>query len=335
MAHVVVDPYVVAVPEEHEEYGRYVDALVEWMTQLSERRDECSISAAAVAVLMEERRFPHRTELARVLAWSGREDVSLVDILNLTRRVSETEPFLESHLELCGCEGTAVACLPAEVLARLGTACGSATEKSLLSVAVAHGDGWCEDGVYWATREWPWDRTIRVGATSVLVERPGGEILELGDVAAELGVLARVAEWRAVGSVAELYREPERAVALVLARLRESGLAVPAGEPVVVTGPDFVRSIEADNLQRSRRIVEAIFDRAALAAIGQLAVLRGADLHEVRESASADAHCVRRADGSRLLRCKISQYGAGWRLQYWELSGGGIELQKVVRESEV
>jgi hypothetical protein len=71
--HVLLDPYLIAVPEKRENTHQYLVDLFEWLTALRSHREVCSVQQSTVAALLEEERFPTRECLARLL---GGEDVS-------------------------------------------------------------------------------------------------------------------------------------------------------------------------------------------------------------------------------------------------------------------
>ena len=100
-------------------------------------------------------------------------------------------------------------------------------------------------------------------------------------------------------------------------------------------GDDFLESLQTAGIVRNRGLARRVYLLAVMAATGRISGVNGADLHAVRVSAAANAKQVERADGAKLWRCKVSQSGAGYRLHYWSIPGGGVELDRVLIESHV
>jgi hypothetical protein len=133
----------------------------------------------------------------------------------------------------------------------------------------------------------------------------------------------------------DLYEDPPRATRYAfdheLTDSERSGLSLGA----VATGANFITSIEGCGLHNQPAILRRIFRLSARAACNALAEMPGAKLHPVRTSDAADAPQVERRDKAKLWRCMVTKSGAGYRLQYWSLPGGGIQLQGVMVESVV
>ena len=332
--HILIDPYVVAVPTDPARTADYVNGLVTWLPVLARKRQECSFFQAALLALVQEDRFPTHKTLSLLLSRAGTQEYSVVDVLQMVHVLTATEPFFETLVEKRAAVASDVLVEPPSVIDRLGRQLGTATSGALVLAAVAQDSGWCAESTYWATstsastRDW-----IETSANVSVVELMSGELQTLNrTVTALLRVLTTTEEVEFSGTLVDTYQRPEVAIGLVLHRMRQYDTTLPANV-VAKTGSEFIASLEALHLQTQPAILETVFHRAALAAVGRLAEIKGAKLHPVRTSASPDAPQVERADHAKLWRCMITKSGAGYRLHYWSLQGGGVELDEIVIES--
>jgi hypothetical protein len=334
--HVVVDPYVLAVPSDATTTSAYVKGLVDWVPILSARRHESSFFHSALVVLMEENRFPTHDTLSPLLSRAGAQEYSVFDLLQMVSVLAATEPFFENFVERRSAAATAVAVSPTAVIDRLSARLGGATRDALVLAAVAHEAGWCPHSTYWATSTWnsP-DDWVETTARVSLVELSNGDLESVDRaVTSVLRVLTETEEIEFSDALEDVYKTPGAAVALVLHRLRRYDSTIPAAV-TVLAGDKFVGSLEAHGVQNQPAVLETVFHRAALAALGRLAQISGAKLHPVRTSKAANAPQVERADGAKLWRCMVTKTGAGYRLHYWTLTGDGIELDEVMQEAIV
>lgn len=334
--HIIVDPFVVATPTEPAQLSEYVAGLAEWLPALARRREECSVIERSVAILLEEGRFPTFEAIAALLAKSESAEYSVVDIRNLLRVVVETEPYLEHHLRRRSVAVEQLEATPREPIERMGKRVEETIEQALVMVALAQQEGWAADGVYWATTSWPVEAEgLDTHAFVTLVELLDGSVQAVNvGIDGHCRVVTRVEDLDDIQRVADLYRDPSAAVMAVLDRLRRAGLPCSLEQPQVLVADGFVESVEALAIHRHPAVLETVFQRAALAAVGHLDGVSGAKLHPVRTSSAADSPQVVRDDGARLWRCMVTKRGAGYRLHFWSLPGGGIELVAVMRESE-
>jgi hypothetical protein len=334
--HVIIDPYVIAVPSDLQQGHAYIDGLITWLPLLNTKRDEASFFQAALHVILQENRFPTHDTLRPLLAFAGTQEYSVVDLLRLVTALAATEPFFEQFVSSRAAVGDDVEVTPPEVIERLGVDLGVATRDSLVLVAVAQENGWCPQRTYWATSVWTYAADwVEATAYVSLVEPLIGDLYQLERrVSAILRVLTETSEIAFADSLEEVYTSPPEAVAVVLHRLRQYDSTIP--ETVAVTaGARFVASLETHGIQHQPAVLERVFHRAALAAVGRLPQMKGAKLHPVRTATTADAQQVERADGAKLWRCMVTKTGAGYRLHYWTLKDGGVELDQVMVESAV
>jgi hypothetical protein len=287
-------------------------------------------------VLVQEDRFPTHVNLPALLTRAGAQEYSVVDLLQLVRALTATEPFFETFIKRRAVAADDIEVSPADVIDRLGQDLGATTRNSLVLAAVAQDSGWCPDSTYWATSVWNGSSDwIETTAQVSMVESFGGdlEVLER-QISGVIRVLTETKEIEFSHSLEDLYSNPEQAVALVLRRLREYDSTIPS-TVVVTAGANFVTSLEAHGMHHHPGLLETVFHRAVLAALGRLGQIKGAKLHWVRTSKAADAPQKERADGAKLWRCMVTQKGAGYRLHFWTLTDGSVELEAVMQESEV
>lgn len=301
---------------------------------LSARRDECSILEKAVAILFEEDRYPTHDKLAVLIGRAGIVEASIVDLQNMLRVVASTEPFLEHALGRRSAVYSGASVVPDGVVTRLGGRLGAAAVEFLMLAALANEDGWCTNSTYWATSAWGFaEAWIEASGRAGIVELMNGDLLDQPrDVNTTIQVLRSAVDLELRNSVTETYTDPPRAVRTVLLQLQQLDSTIDASAFVNVA-VGFVASIKDLNIHNQVSVLETVFQRAALAAIGRLHLMVGAKLHPVRTAADANAPQVERGDGAKLWRCMVTKTGAGYRLHYWSLPGGGIELEEVCIES--
>jgi hypothetical protein len=324
--HVLIDAFVVAVPVVPRDRPDYIRMLVDWLRVLSRNRNRCSVSETMLAELWMCGRYPSRSSLERVLTELEIDDVSVVDVVNLLRPVSEREPFLEQLLGIRSIAAEGVAVEPAVLIERLPGGLGAALSEGVMMAMYAHSKGWAKDGLLLATAE---VEQLDGGARGYvsLVERLDGTVEDCRHEVVERFELAcDPAHVEADISIADVYADPQRAAVIAHAGVDPSRIGV---------GGHFVRSLETLNIHRQPAVLRAVYRRAALAALGQLHRVDGANVHPVRENANADSAQVTRGDGGKLWRCMVTKRGAGYRLHYWTLGETGIELERVLGEAGV
>lgn len=333
--HVIIDPDLLRLPMQADDAGTYVESLIEWLPFLMRNRSDCSLLEGAVVVMLEEGTFPTHELLRPLLSQAGLVEYSLNDLRNLVRVVAESEPFLEQHLGRRTVAASQIVVDPAYTTDRLGGRLGSITKEGLALAALAQSEGWCPKGVYWATNRWELNsRAIETDAHIELTELSSGELKEDDvDVHGMFHVLSTTAEMEELRPLEQLYVTPVDAVRHVLSAMRRRGVF--SGDPPDIrAAPAFVAALERYNLQHQPSVLATVFERAALAAVGLLSSIAGAKVHPVRTDRAADAPQVERSDGSRLWRCMVTKKGAGYRLHYWTLPGGGVELETILVEAK-
>src|SRR5580704_7896553 len=141
--HLLIDPFVIG--------------LMNWLPSLTRRRGECSIAQRAVAVLLEEDRFPTRDKILDLLRQAANAEYSVVDIQNMLRIVAETEPFFENHTGVDMVAASEFSIDPPGALSRLSERLQAVSQNTLVVAAMEMADGRWRGGVYWATTSWPFD----------------------------------------------------------------------------------------------------------------------------------------------------------------------------------
>jgi hypothetical protein len=332
--HTVIDPFVIAVPTERAELQSYLDGLATWLPSLARRRDECSCFEAALPILVEEGLFPTHEALKSALATATAVEYSSVDLLRMVGELAAREPFFEHFIKRRAALGEATID-PSETISRLGNRLAQATRMGLMLAAVAHESGWCPEETYWATRSWNGAALqVLIVANVELVEHLDGTLEQLNrTIETELKVALSPDDVEVGRSIVDIYRDPARAVAMLLARLRRSDSSLPAGV-TVLAGPNFLASLEREKIHRQPGVLESVYERALLAALGRLSLVKGAKLHPVRVNIAGDAGQVTRGDHAKLWRCMVTKAGAGYRLHYWQHSNGDVELDEMLVESE-
>lgn len=333
--HILVDPYVLALRPYAADQREYIAVLVAWLRALLRNRDRCSFSEACLARLMSSGLYPTGAAIARILTESKVDDVSVVDVLNLLRPVSETEPFLERRVGIRSIGADEWTFQPDVMVARLPGVVAEAFREAVVMALFAHNDGWASDGIVVASTGLPLGEGSS-GATVAIIEMLGGRLEEVNRRVE--GVFELVCKPDTIDedlSLEEVYRDPSRAALLVY----RTDIAAPGETELdadkIMVSPGFVASLELLNIHRRTELLRIVYRRIVLAALGRLHNVEGASLHPVRTNSNADAPQVVRADGARLWRCMVTQRGAGYRLHYWTLSNNRVELDRVTVEHDV
>jgi hypothetical protein len=331
--HVIVDPYLLALPEPGGDFASYIAGLVEWLPALKEQRDNCSCFRSSLQPLMTEGRFPTLESLKRALVRAEVTEVTAVDLMQLFVPIGATEPFFEYFVGTHDIDASNVNVTPELVIDRLGANLGSVVKNSLMLVAVAHDQGWCLTSTYWATSNVDDDWLVATGDAGLVASATGDVVAIDRPLIARLKILTRSSALKIEPALVSVYKDPLRATTIVIERLRQFDPSIP---PVVSisAGEGFVASLEAYGVVRQPSLLEAVYTRAALAALNRLQNLKGAKLHPKRTGPAADAPQVTREDGARLWRCMVTQKGAGLRLHFWTRPDGQVELDRILKESE-
>ena len=94
-----------------------------------------------------------------------------------------------------------------------------------------------------------------------------------------------------------------------------------------VVGPDFARTLETLDEGQTVKALRAAVDVIT----GRATQIQARDLHRLRMGLGGDDPYVERADGAKCWRVSIETNApSARRLHYWQLSGGQIELSRVV-----
>jgi hypothetical protein len=330
-SHVLLDPYVVAIPEPERSVDEYLQQLMDWLPLLNRQRERCSIQRAAVAALMEENRYPTHSTLAARLRAAGAEAFSVPDVQNWLRPIAEREPYFEDYVGIQAVLVESAHIEPDTVLTRLGESTRAAFRDGLFLAALVDTRSRQGQGVVVGSPALP-AAGLGVAGRISAIETTDGVVEELDlHVAREIEVVSDACFLDVAEDLATLYARPIEAVALIC---RSIGVDVKE-LPTVTAGPLFVDSLTRLGVHRADGVLRQVYRRAAQALVGELPKIAGARLHPVRESSAADADQVVRSDGGRLWRCMVTKHGAGYRLHYWQKGDGSIELEALMKESDV
>jgi hypothetical protein len=328
--HILIDPFVLSVPSERDDGREYLTALVAWLRVLRRNRERCSISERSLGVLWAKRLYPTKSVIHQIILDNAVDDFSAIDVINLLRPISETEPFFEEFIGMTSLAATEWRLEPALLFERLDREIGETFRDALVLGVYAQLRGWAPEGLMVATRGIA-PVEGHAGCFIDIIENRDGALTQVNARCdGVVDITPRPSDAEADLSLEDLYKDPIRAA---MHHAEHCGSAVPDPAKMRV-GSDFVPSLEALNIHRQPAILRAVYRRVAQAAIGELAVSDGASLHPVRVNTSADAAQVVRDDGGRLWRCMVTKRGAGYRLHYWTV-GDVIELQRVLTEAQI
>lgn len=346
---IFVDPFVFAVPKDpsRETMEQYLHSLASWGHAFVEFDGHCFTSELAVCEMSANSEYPTQNVVNDLIRKHGITGVSAADVINAVSRVAGRRPYIEDRCRIRDVvpEGN-IDVIPDAFVSRLTPAVATAFVNSLLCVCV------CDAGVFNKAEMLIGTRAhlesvdnnqrmeqstslVMSGRIGMYAMDDGRVIAEAVEVHDEFAVIlgltrddADEEDWTA------LYLDPARATRHAFERTVSKNLSG-STLAAVTTGEQFCDSIRQLGLHNQPGVLRKVFVLSALAASNHLHEISGADLHWVRTSMARDAPQVSRDDGGKLWRCSITKRGAGFRLQYWTLLSGAIELQKVTIESKV
>jgi hypothetical protein len=336
-AHTLIDPFIVAVPSQcsPEDFEEYCRTISGWSAAIERNVAGYSISETVISRLWNEGRYPTFENIGRLIAAYGITSVTAYDLLNRTRVLGGQRPYLEDRTGISSVlVDTETGVTPATLCERVGQFVGVALHDSIFLACAAVQRGWDIEDLWFATTGGVEHSTIIVRGEILEVCSGEDVSVEVLPVSAEIDMHLRPPEDLIPEDILQVADVPAQAANWIYAGL-------PAHERVqypmrpVTAGPEFVESMRSTGILRSRALAGRVYRLAVMAATGRIMNVLGADLHPVRVNIAADADQVVRSDGASLWRCKVSQSGAGFRLHYWRLATGGIELDRVLTESEV
>jgi hypothetical protein len=343
MNFILVDPYLFRVPTSGtpDELRDFLDNLVDWCEVLGKYRTRCATCEDCIYAFMDEGCDINRARISNILQSCNISEYSVVDIMRSVGRLTDERPYIRDRVGLRDCISTNHSVEPPLFLQRLG-ALGARKFLDTLLLTLLSGDCYFRNSIV-ATSSLPRNIDPAWEAIAVNVR---GEIDMVQDLSGELivwnvgaaGYFRLAVSHADVESITEpetltaLYSDPSAAISFILSNYMACDNAT---LPQIFAGAGFIASLESHNIHRQPTVLFATYHRAALAAIGRLHELPGAKLHPVRTSKSGNASQVHRAsDDATLWRCMVTQSGAGYRLHYWRLPSGAVELVKVMVESE-
>ncbi len=337
--HVFVDPYIFCLPGfESPEHGRsYIDRLVRWGSAVFEEPDRYSTSEAAVNQLATDELYPDYSNIAMLITRCAIDYVTAYDVSNYLTVLAGRRPYLE---ERCGVTAVLVdttdGVTPSEIVRRLPHRVGSILHDALFLAITGLMNGWDVGPLLFGTDgiDYGLDQAITVVGQVVLADCTPSINLELPiTINREIGVLVETVGAEIEVDVTSLWEDPQRAVQAayhLLPDLIRQGQLLPE----IHVGDKFLTSLRKLGIHNQPSLIRRLYFLSAMAAIGLLEEVNGADLHPVRTSPAADASQVE-VGGAKKWRCKLSQQGAGFRLHYWTRSDDSLELDSVTVESKV
>jgi hypothetical protein len=329
-----------------EELGRYFDCLLVWAGVLRHTPEQCLASENSVLKLAEEDRYPTLERLKEVIKRHGITEYTSVDLSNAIRVLGETRPYLEDATSIRSLTlADGATCTPIGLLARLGSDIGNSFKEALFIPLVAEIEGYHGSIIYIATRSLP-ERSVEelespteelsISGVVELVETLDGELIEKNMAYAMKYILIlHPPQVDANLGIEHLYKDPVLAARFAYDNLLSQTERSKTDLGRIIYSSHFVDTIEQLGIHRQQSVLRRTFWLAALAGCGRIFDVRGTHIHPVRTSIAAEAAQVERADGAKYWRCTITTKGAGYRLQYWSLLDGGIELDCVTNESTV
>lgn len=340
ISHVIVDPYVIALPlvDEQRDASAYLEGLIRWANRLRTSDVLHTTPERCVENMIATGAFPTLQCLKEFIYQKRVTGISAVDVANCVRSIADRRPYTEDAVNvhaLLRSDDCIVA--PAAVIDRLNTPLAGSFADCLFAVVVSDANN-SENVAVGTIGLADKPREIMLNGTVASYERADRTVLDNIAVSSQIALLHDEdydAEEDAAVEWCEVYGNVTEVVSAALRELHRRPEFATTKCTDISYGSEFVSSIQKLGLHQQAPILKRIFVLAVYAGIGIIARISGAKLHPVRKSKAADADQMLREDGAKLWRCMVTQKGAGFRLHYWSLVDGRIELDRILVESEV
>lgn len=338
--HAIVDPFLFSMPDISTRTAAesYLKRVATWSSEIFANAIEYSIAEAVVGAMIDAGTYPSFEAVQHLIAKYQLESFTAYDINRYLSVIFGSRPYLEERAG--GINALVVAAGfkvdPNIFLDRLNGSLCDAFRDSLFTAAAALHRDWQVDVPCCATYHDCPDQEIGISVRgTVEMAESLGELLDGFPINVEQEFCCILEPFTKVENdqIELLWEDPVRATRCAYEKLPVSERSCGLG--TIRVSLDFCASLKKLGLHRKPSLLRRIFHLAAMAAIGRIQTINGADVHPVRTKAAADAPQVEREDGSKMWRCKVSQRGAGYRMHYWTLPKSGLELENVTVESEV
>lgn len=333
LPEIIVDPFIFCLPDVPTSHvvHEYLEGVLAWGQVLRTR--ESVTSEAAVGELQMADRYPTYENLRKLISGAQVEFVSVVDVQQWLRVLSERSPYLEDVIAIrdSDCQG---ALDPTAAESRL-PARAAAAFKNALASTIIHADRHDEALPNVGTRGLDGCFLRFTGCVTITADQ-AGDVANVPvsdqEITGAFPLVQNPAdlthrEWD------DVCNEPQAAISFFLV-----ALGIPDAAEVALRvriGPEFVASLHRAGMHGQPARLRRLYRLCAIAAAGQLSTVNGASVHPVRVSVAADAAQVTRNGCDALWRCMVSKRGAGYRLHYWTCGDGTTELHELMVESEV
>lgn len=348
---IIVDPFLVCLPrdcDEQEQLDQFVENLLAWSGLLRRKDIVVLFADSCLATLLNDGFYPYGYELKKIAVRLGATHLPIDFVCQVAQTLLDRTPKLEEHcsINIVVFDEPSYSFQPEVYLTRLGAKIGWEFKHGLIVVACflrKHPDhtGFLLASAMSAPREVFQDQEVEISAHVEAIDSPldaewWSKLLP-SDVNQELPVVfSRDAVFEHIGSL-ELWgsaESSEHAAEAIATRIREL-LALGLGDESKVKdfyfGAEFLDSVRKNAFAARADLATNLIDSCAK-------IVLGAPKNSVepfREDERPTSSQRTRGDGALAWRTHLTKRGAGFRLMFWELTSGGIELANVGTKSEL
>lgn len=348
---ILVDPYLVILPQdpqEPEELNRFVENLLAWSDLLQRGDIPVFFTDSCLASIIHGGHYPYGPALSKMAKQLGATHLSVDFVCLVAQTILDRTPKLEEHcsINIVMFDEASYRIQPEVYLTRLDANIGWELKHGLAVVACflrknSDHTGFLLASATSSPQEDFREMEIRISAHIETIDSPTdaewwSSILPF-DVNQDLPVaFSRDTIFEQIGSL-ELWgnaESSEGAREAIATKVREL-LALGAGDESEAKGfhlgTHFLESTRRNGFGARADLATNLIDSCARI---MLKVPKN-PIEKFREDERSTSRQRRREDGAVAWRTHLTKHGAGFRLMFWELPDGKIELANVGTKFEV
>lgn len=341
--HFILDPVILSLPtsiidtkkgidEKESSWKTYVDNLRLWADPMQDQNHKFWLSASVYEALIASRLYPSWTNLQHIATILPKDRVQ--DVQDISKLVSVCENGLlkPSFLEEIALDEShevyddSLVVIPKKILDRLSLEVREALAESLIYTAVVTHQGLNDifDSLHFASVPNGFsEETLEVSIEAYDVDLDQDE-----EIQGKWEILTHPKQIDQLKGIGSFWQDIERGLLWAEAKLNSENCKLPGKIPYTVGGK-FYKSIEKTHLNKDIAALESLFEELLKLLCGQIKqsnVAKGTDNHPIRERRNSHEIKTRRRDGAEAWRLRLQ---GQWRLHYWLLKDGSIELANV------
>lgn len=328
----VLDPYVIAVPNADgpEALSDYATSLFQWSDIVRTKRHTFWLSSFVAMALTNNNQYPHFSTLKRYD--KNEKVIEAYDLFKTIEKDFMHPDYLDEHLENRSChydaENSIV--LPKEIENRLHPEVSKALKETLALMAIAENihDSDLAKRLVFATNPLP-APTSQVEVDLEILQEQKNEIERINSSWRLVSLPSQLDE---IEGLISFWEDTQRAIQWAYEQLCSCGTLnrriQPCPRPIV--GHYFNKSIKGNHLDHQPAVLDSIFRNLVLAltetgGFERFQKAEGGNKHHILQD-RPNHQAVRTMDGATAWRIHLSN---SYRLHYWLIAGGGLELSKV------